>query len=166
MISPQSSVRSICFIDSFYKPEISTPPGQANFASWEVKQWCLTWLFGRWVKQWLKRTFQNDNCGGLFPTTLGFWAWTPNLLVFWVGLILQWEVQEVFLQVTDRDLTHLTLWVLAQPRWLPGSWAFTLKSKQDFFLPEMFFLILSCLSLPKFSNPFFLTFPPLFIPLS
>ena len=37
----------------------------------------------------------------LNPTVRGHWAEGPNLLVFWVGFIPQWEAQEMVLQVSD-----------------------------------------------------------------
>ena len=46
-------------------------------------------------------------CGGPFPTTLYFWAYTPNLLVPWVGLIPQWEVQDAVIDVANGFLVLL-----------------------------------------------------------
>ena len=41
------------------------------------------------------------HCHGQNSITMGFWAQTFNIFVFWVGLLPQWEVQEVTLPFTD-----------------------------------------------------------------
>ena len=60
--------------------------------------------YGKYDKQELLEPCINSmqgDCGCPFPITLGWLGQTPKLLVFWIGLILQWEVKGVVGGVTD-----------------------------------------------------------------
>ena len=52
------------------------------------------------VQEGIGHLFLDWGYGGPFLTTSGFWAWSPYLLVLWVRLIPQWEIQQMTLKAT------------------------------------------------------------------